>query len=63
MTRVVRVWAEHAAPHLAVGFAIGMGLGLYDTVAGGFLFAALVVLLLASLHCLAWVWPLAFPDW
>ena len=54
--------SSNVAPHMAVGFAIGLGLGLYDTIADGLLFTTWMVALLVALHVLAWVWPLAFPS-
>lgn len=57
MSRLV----EQHTPHAAVGFSVGLGLGLHEETVDGLLFAALAVVLLVLLQAIGWVWPLAFP--
>lgn len=52
---------EQYVPHAVAGFSVGLGLGLYEEMTDGLLFAALVVALLVALHVVGWAWPLAFP--
>lgn len=61
MSRAVSRAVTAVAPHAAVGFSVGLGLGLHEETVDGLLFAALAVVLLVLLQAIGWVWPLAFP--